>query len=192
MQRNFKLLFSIFLSCFLTPAWAHPDIDHVQDFGSGFMHLWLGSDHLIVMFAVGLYASRLKDTASLGLLGTFLVFMANGAIAAFLGIAISGIELGILLSLVILGVLLISNRRAPAKLISALMAGFALCHGYSHAVEITTEISAASYLIGLILSTAIIIGIGLGAGKVSHKRLVYLRTLTALISVTVGVLALVN
>lgn len=192
MQRTYQLLFSILFVCFLTPAWAHSGMDNVLSFESGLMHPWLGHDHLIVMFAVGLYASRLNGHTAIGLPFAFLVFMIGGAIVVFLGTAVPGVELGILLSLILMGALLISSKRPSAFLLFASMADFAFCHGYAHAIEITAGTHAAYYLFGLVSGTALLIGLGFLAGRLCRQQSINLRILTGVVSMTTGVLAFVH
>ena len=192
MHRNVKFLCSMLLVCFLTPVWAHSGLDHVMGFETGLLHPWSGFDHLIVMFAVGVCASGLNGMRAIGLPSVILAFTVVGASAVFLGAVVPVIDLGILLSLLVTGALLISSKQPPVFLLFPSLAGFAFCHGYAHAVEITEGAHIADYLIGLLSGTALIIGLGFSLSRLCSQRGVHLRLLTGLVNMTVGVLAFVN
>ena len=192
MHRNVKFIYSMLLVCFLTPVWAHSGLEHVMGIETGLLHPWSGFDHLIVMFAVGVYASGLNGIRAIGLSSVILAFMVTGASAVYLGAVVPGIDLGILLSLLVTGALLISSKQPPVFLLFPSMAGFAFCHGYAHAIEITEGAHVADYLIGFLSGTALIIGLGFSVSRICSQRGVHLRLLTGLVNMTVGVLAFVN
>ncbi|MDD5462524.1 MAG: HupE/UreJ family protein [Methylococcales bacterium] len=67
------------------------------------------------------------------------------------------------------GLILIFNPRLSAILATGLVAVFALCHGYVHAAEIATGADQLGYTAGFLLSTAMLHGLGIGAGLLSVK-----------------------
>lgn len=192
MHGNVRLICSMVLGSFLTPVWAHSGLDHVMGFEAGLLHPWSGFDHMIVMFAVGVYASGLTGVSAIGLPSVILAFTVGGASCVLLGAIVPDVELGILLSLIVTGALLISSKQPPVSLLFLSMAGFAFCHGYAHAVEISEDAHAADYLFGLLSGTALIIGLGFSICRLCSQRGSHLRLLTGLVNITVGVLAFVN
>jgi urease accessory protein len=143
------------------PALAHPGHE-----ASGFLHPFTGVDHLLVMVGVGLWAAMLAvrtPVATLLVPAAFLVMMAIGAAAGFAGIKLPLVEAAILASVFVVGGLLIGAVRLPAVWAMALVGLFAIFHGYAHALEAPAT-GAATYILGFLLATALLQGLGLGLG----------------------------
>ncbi len=115
----------------------------------------------------------------------FPLIMVVGGIAGMAGVPLPGIEIGIALSILALG-LAIAFAWRPAEWVAlALIAFFALCHGHAHGVELPRAADPADYAIGFVLATGMIhlfgIGVGLGLNKPVGGR--FARMLGALICV---------
>ena len=190
MKNYSKTLILFLLVGFLTPAWAHTGVAHTHSFVDGFMHPWSGIDHMLVMFAVGLYAATFKGGATLSLPANFLLFMSFGAGLAYLDITLPGVEKSIVFSLFIVGALLIVKTHLSRIFSIPLIAYFALCHGYAHAIEISPGDNERLYFSGFVLSTALLHSLGILAGWLNIKKPSYLRVLTGVVSIAVGTLAL--
>ncbi len=190
MKNCSKILVLLLLVSFLTPAWAHTGLGHTHSFVTGFMHPWSGFDHLLVMFAVGLYAVTLSGRAILSIPVSFLLFMAFGAGLAYLGIILPAVEQGIVSSLFILGLLLIVKTQLSRIILLPLIAYFALCHGYAHAIEMNPDGDGYLYLAGFVLSTALLRTLGMLVGRLSINKLTYFRVFTGVATIAVGTLAL--
>jgi urease accessory protein len=154
-------------------------------FGSGFAHPLTGPDHFLAMFAVGLWGAQMGGRRVWTLPVTFPLIMVAGGVAGILGLPLPGIEIGIALSIVSLG-LAIAFAWRPAEWVAlCLIAVFAVCHGYAHGTELPRAADPADFAIGFVLATGIIhlfgIGVGLGLGKPLGGRLA--RGLGALIGV---------
>ena len=78
MKKFIQIITTFLISISLTPVYAHTGIDAPYGFYSGFVHPWSGPDHLLVMFAVGLYAAALKHRGAILLPVSFVVFMMVG------------------------------------------------------------------------------------------------------------------
>ena len=144
-------------------------------FGSGFAHPLTGPDHFLAMFAVGLWGAQMGGRSVWTLPVTFPMIMVVGGVIGMLGLPLPGIEIGIALSILALG-LAISLAWRPAEWIAlALIAYFALCHGYAHGAELPLSADPADYAIGFVLATGMIhlfgIGVGLALNKPMHGRL---------------------
>lgn len=144
-------------------------------FGSGFEHPLTGPDHFLAMFAVGLWGAQIGGRSIWTLPVAFPLIMVLGGIAGIAGIPLPGVEIGIALSIIALG-LAIATAWRPAEWIALLLiAVFAICHGHAHGAELPNTADPADYAIGFVLATGFIhllgIGVGLALGKPFAGRL---------------------
>lgn len=180
-------LFSIFIGLFLLaePASAHITQGAQGGFGSGFEHPLTGPDHFLAMFAVGLWGAQMGGRRVWTLPVTFPLIMVIGGIGGMFGVPLPGIEIGIALSIVALGLAIAFAWRPSQWVALALIAFFAICHGYAHGVELPRAADPADYAIGFVVATGMIhlfgIGVGLGLNKPVGGRLS--RGLGALIAI---------
>jgi urease accessory protein len=165
---------AVMLGICVLPA---PDAAHIIQgsqcaFGSGFAHPLTGPDHFLAMFAVGVWGAQMGGRSVWTLPVAFPMIMVVGGVAGMIGIPLPGIEIGIALSILALG-LAIALAWRPAEWIALiLIAYFALCHGYAHGAELPRSTDPADYAIGFVLATGMIhlfgIGVGLGLNKPMH------------------------
>lgn len=157
---------------FLSPgiAAAHPG--HGADFHSGWMHPFMGLDHLLAMVAVGLLAVRIGGRGLWILPAAFLGSMVLGGMAATAGLALPAVEIGIMTSVLVLGVLLAVARVSPLWLSAGLVTLFAFFHGHAHATEMVASGSLAPVASGFLLATAVLHagGILIGMALASWQR----------------------
>lgn len=117
---------------------------------------------------------------------TFPLIMAAGGILGMSGFALPHVELGIALSVFVLGLAIALAWKAPEWVALLLIALFAVCHGYAHGVELPNAVDPASYAIGFVVATGLIhvagIAIGLLLGRPWKGQLS--RALGAAIAVT--------
>src|SRR3954464_10367112 len=72
-----------FATCLLAPAaFAHPGHDSGSGLSAGFLHPFLGLDHLLAMIAVGILAGQRGGRALVSLPASFIVAMIFGAYLA--------------------------------------------------------------------------------------------------------------
>lgn len=154
---------------FLTLASASAHTAHGTGWAAGFLHPWSGWDHLLALFAVGLWASQsgLREGFIYPL--TFLVAMALGGLWGMSGMGLAGFEVGILLSLVGFGALIATGSRIPLVAGMLIAAAFALFHGYAHGVEMPSGNSATIYSFGFLVSSAAISLLGVSLGLALRK-----------------------
>lgn len=155
----------------------------------GVLHPLGGLDHVLAFLAMGLWAAAAGRGATAGKLGIGLVAVAAGAALALNGIALPLIEYGVLASVLVLGLIVAAGARLT-QLGTALIAGFALLHGYAHGSEIPTLASSTLFVAGFIAASAAIQFVGLRFGRALelHPRL--MRASGALISFAGVALAL--
>jgi urease accessory protein len=90
--------------------------------------------------------------------------MLSGGFLALSGMRLAAVEPGILASLLLLGAALGMSWRPPLA-IAALFVGCAgFCHGFAHGAEMAPGTSASLYFSGMMASTLLLLGLGLGAG----------------------------
>lgn len=168
---------AMFLASLALPALAHPGHPggeaHGAGFADGFAHPFGGFDHLLAMLAVGLwavqFATRSGNRSSLWLLpAAFVLPMGAGFFFALNGIALPGVEAGIAVSVLILGLAVAFAARPPLLAAMAVTAGFALFHGFAHGAEMG-EGAATAYAAGMLLATALLHGGGLVAALLSQQ-----------------------
>ncbi|MCO6419378.1 HupE/UreJ family protein [Siccirubricoccus sp. KC 17139] len=146
------------------PALAHPGHGLEHGFAAGLAHPFLGLDHLLAMVTVGLLGGLLGGAARFALPGAFLAAMAAGAGLAMAGVALPGVEAGILASLIVLGALTALAVRLPLGAMAGLAALFGLLHGAAHGAELPGG-SAALYVAGFLVATAALHGLGLALAR---------------------------
>lgn len=144
------------------PAFAHTGVGAVHGMAAGFMHPFLGADHLLAMVGVGVWAAQINPRRCWLLPLAFVAVMIMGAVAGFAGVAVPQVELGILGSVLLLGVLIAAAPRLPAWLPVLLVAAFAFFHGHAHGTELPAEASSTSYALGLVAATALLHAAGIG------------------------------
>ncbi len=187
MKTKLISLFATLLSLSSLPAHAHTGIGAVHGLLDGVLHPLIGVDHLLVMLAVGLWAA-MRGGKSLWLLPmAFLTAMGVGAGLSMLGITIMAAESWVAFSVMAAGVLVWRNTRMSSALAVALVAVFALAHGYVHAAELADDADALAYSAGFLLTTATLHGLGVAVGLLAAARLKMLGTGFGLLCAVVGV-----
>ena len=152
-------------------ASAHTGIGATTGFLHGFWHPIGGIDHVLAMVAVGLFAAQLGGRALWAVPATFVAVMAAGGALGMAGLALPAVEVGIALSVLVLGLVVLAGRRWPLGLAMALVAVFAVFHGHAHGSEMPVDASGLSYGLGFMLATALLhlagIGLGIGLGRLA-------------------------
>ncbi|WP_425617030.1 HupE/UreJ family protein [Anatilimnocola sp. NA78] len=152
---------------FCSTAAAHPGHLHspsASGFESGFFHPFLGLDHLLAMFAVGLLATQIGGRAIWALPAAFLGMMVAGGALGMTGFALPGIEIGIALTVVGLGIALAYGKKYPLAVAAVVIGLFGLLHGHAHGAEMPGSLQPALYATGFVLATAGLHLAGIGAG----------------------------
>ena len=149
-------------------AWAHVESGKAGGFVSGLSHPVSGLDHVLAMIAVGLWGAQLGRPALWLLPVAFPMMMAFGGMLGLMGIPLPGIEVGIAVSGVVLGALILGETRMP--LIGALLvvAFFAVFHGHAHGTELSPGQNAMLYSLGFVICTGTLHGVGIGMG-LAHR-----------------------
>lgn len=145
-------------------AMAHTGVGADGGFAHGFWHPITGLDHVLAMVLVGVLAWQLGGRA-LGLVpATFALVMAAGGVLAVAGLALPLVEVGIALSVVVLGAAVALGLRASVAVAMGVAGLFAIFHGHAHGAEMPGDASGLAYGIGFIIATAALHLGGLGLG----------------------------
>jgi urease accessory protein len=168
------------LLCLPVIAQAHPDHAGLA-LRDGFLHPWLGLDHLLAMLAVGLWARQLQSVSANGgqprSFGSMLMlpalFMLAVAVGAMGGAQLGGsglIETLIATSLIALGTLLAIARRLPLAATIALISSMGLAHGWAHGAEMPADAPMQAFFAGFLSATALLHLCGIGLASLALNR----------------------
>ncbi|WP_263261553.1 HupE/UreJ family protein [Pseudomonas sp. RIT-PI-S] len=149
----------------LLPALASAHPGHGDGVLAGASHPLSGLDHLLAMVAVGLWAAQQQGRGRWALPCTFLAAMLLGGVLGFAGVSLPGLESGIAASVLALGLAVALAIRPPLPLAMLATAGFALCHGLAHGLELPAMASAWTYALGFIGATALLHGAGFALAR---------------------------
>lgn len=166
------------------PAAAHDGTGLAGGFISGFRHPLAGYDHLLAMVAVGLWGAILGRPLVVALPAIFPAMMVLGGVAGMAGLPAPPVELGIALSVLVLGVAIALAWRAPVWLACLMVGAFALFHGYAHGQELPSAADPLGYSAGFVLATGLLhlAGVAIGLVALRPGGLVALRALGGLIA----------
>jgi urease accessory protein len=147
-----------------TSALAHTGVGDTSGFAHGFVHPLGGHDHLLAMIMVGLFAYGLGGRALWLVPLTFVGVMALGGFLGVAEIPVPFIEIGIALSVVVLGAIVAFGIKPPVAAAMAIVGLFAIFHGHAHGAEMPMDASGVAYGVGFMLATALLHMAGIGIG----------------------------
>jgi urease accessory protein len=149
------------------PAFAHPFYTTVGDFAAGYTHAFLGLDHLLAMFAVGLWAMRAGGRALVRVPLLFCGAIALGIALAGAGLALPGVEPLVAASVLALGLLLTAQRGGAPAYAVVLIAIFGLLHGFAHGASDAPGMAA---IVGLLLASVTLHAAGAATAFLLDRR----------------------
>lgn len=163
---------STIASLLVLAGWPLSALAHTGDhsglagFTAGFVHPFTGADHLAAMVAVGLWsalaARRWQDM--LAAPAAFMAMLLAGAALGRFGVSMPAVEPIIGISLLVLGLLVITRWRLPMPAAVVLAGSFALFHGHAHGQELTTAADATLALGGMVAASLLLQGTGIALG----------------------------
>ena len=162
------VLWVVLLAAVATPsnAWAHIQAGEAGGFVSGFHHPISGLDHVVAMVAVGLWGAQLGAPAMWLLPVAFPMVMAFGGMMGLLGIPLPGVEIGIALSAVVLGLMDLGEKRPPVWIAALIVGIFAIFHGHAHGTELPPGESGLLYSAGFVIATGCLHAVGITIGLI--------------------------
>jgi len=148
-------------------TWAHIEGGQAAGFITGLQHPWSGLDHVLAMIAVGLWGAQLGNPAIWLLPIAFPMMMAMGATMGLLGIPVPGVEIGIALSAIVLGTMILVEVRPNLAVAIAIVGVFAIFHGHAHGTELPLGQSGLLYSMGFVIATGCLHALGIALGLVN-------------------------
>jgi urease accessory protein len=149
-------------------VFAHVETGSATGFFHGFVHPISGWDHVLAMIAVGLWGAQLGAPAVWLLPVTFPMVMAFGGMLGLMGVSIPGVEVGIALSAIVLGVMVLGEARPPLAVAAVIVGIFAIFHGHAHGTELPQGASGLLYSIGFVVATGCLHAVGITLG-LAHR-----------------------
>jgi urease accessory protein len=150
-----KLVFFTLLLA-TTTANAHQGEGVAGGLASGFMHPLLGWDHVAAMVAVGLWGAVLGNPAIWMLPVVFPLVMAIGGALGVIGVSLPGVEIGIAVSALVLGCMVLFAARPPLWLAAVIVGFFAIFHGHAHGTELPDAANPLAFSLGFVLATGLL------------------------------------
>jgi len=151
------------------PASAHSGTGLAGGFVSGLVHPLTGFDHLLAMVSVGLWGAFLGRPLIYVLPVIFPAVMVVGAALGMLGIPLPTVDIGVALSVLVLGASIALSLRAPVWAASAIVGAFAIFHGYAHGRELPSAADPVGYSVGFVLATGLLHVMGIGIGFLNER-----------------------
>jgi urease accessory protein len=154
------------LAAFLAPtaALAHVGVGNTSGFMHGFMHPLSGLDHQLAMILVGVFAYQLGGRALWLVPLTFVSVMALGGFLGVMGTPVPFVEIGIALSVIVLGAIVAFGIKAPVAVAMGAVGLFAIFHGHAHGSEMPLDVSGFEYGICFMLATSMLHAAGIFIG----------------------------
>jgi urease accessory protein len=121
------------------------------------------------MVSVGLWGAFLGRPLIYLLPVIFPAVMAGGAVLAMFGVPLPPVELGIALSVFVLGACIGLAIKAPIWAAALIVATFALFHGYAHGRELPSAADPVGYSAGFVLATGLLHVAGIAVGTLNAR-----------------------
>jgi urease accessory protein len=176
VQRSTVLMVASFVLLVGSTAFAHPHHEihqhasgEIHGFGAGLLHPLFGVDHLLAMLTVGVLAARTGHRGVWILPLAFLGSMTVGGAVGMSGRALIGVESGIALSVILLGVAVAIGRNQPLAFLFAACGLFGFYHGHAHGAEMPAMSQPMLYALGFVAATAALHLAGIGIGHFFAK-----------------------
>jgi urease accessory protein len=118
------------------------------------------------MVAVGLFVAELGGRALWLVPLTFIAVMAAAGITGMAGVRLPFVEIGIGMSVVVLGLVVAFQFSLPTLVAMTLVGFFAIFHSHAHGVEMPNAASGLHYGVGFVCATALLHSTGVGFGRV--------------------------
>jgi len=165
---------------------AHGTVSGSSGFVSGILHPIFGLDHLLAMLAVGMISVKMGGKAIWYVPLFFIIVMFLGSNIGIYYPDIIDAEIGISLSILVLGLSLFITKRIPLFVIYIGVGLFALLHGHAHGVEMPFAGDPFYYALGFMSGSALIHLLSIGIMELvqkSSKSVLLTKIIASLISV---------
>jgi urease accessory protein len=157
---------ALFAALWPSLAWAHTEQGRAEGLLAGLHHPVSGLDHVLAMVSVGLWGAQLGAPAVWLLPVTFPMVMALGGMLGLMGVPVPGVEVGIALSGLLLGLAVLTEWRPPLWTAAAIVGFFAIFHGHAHGRELPAGARGLLYSLGFVVATGTLHAVGIGIGVI--------------------------
>jgi urease accessory protein len=144
-------------------------VEAIGPFLAGVSHPVLGVDHFLAMFSVGLVSAIMGGRHYWLVPLCFVGVMPIGWLLGQMNMPFPPVEIGISLSVILLGAAALWARQLDARLIYTAVVIFSLHHGYAHGQETPFKSELLQYAAGFMMGTAAIHVLGLFAGDMLYR-----------------------
>ncbi|WP_413701278.1 HupE/UreJ family protein [Psychromonas sp. KJ10-10] len=149
-----KIFIAIFAMIFTLPELAFAHSGGTEGaFMSGLGHPVLGLDHLLAMLSVGILSAQMGGRSIWSVPLTFVIIMLLGGVLGMNDIPVFSVELGIAISVILLGIAIASEKKLVPLLAMLFVGIFAIFHGHAHGTEMPYLAEPALYTLGFITGT---------------------------------------
>jgi urease accessory protein len=148
------------IALLVTPyAVAHGGVIISNGLADGFMHPAAGLDHLVIAIAAGFWAARSGDHGVQDMT-YFLSLLLVGLLLGVFCLQFPQLELSTMLLVMLIAAFVAMSIAAPQYIGYVFFGGLAIYHGITHILEIPALITITGYIIGLLLSTGLLLMLG--------------------------------
>lgn len=161
-------------------AWAHVGADGAHHHGfadtlaHAFTHPFGGADHLAAMLAVGAWSALAfgQGGKAWRAPAAFVALLIAGCVAGFAGLQVPAVEPMIAASVLVLGLLLMVQKKMAWGAAAALAGVFAVFHGAAHGYELMEDSASAALavVLGMAAGSAVLHGAGMLVGHAVMQR----------------------
>jgi urease accessory protein len=168
-----QAMLTVAAGIFILPAIgnAHAIGTNAGGFLSGLEHPVFGPDHLLAMFAVGLWGAQIGGRSVWELPVAFPLIMTFGGTLGIMGIPFPYTEILIAASMIVLGLAVAFAWRPASWLSIAVVGAFAIFHGHAHGAELPSSANPLAYALGFVVATGLIHIAGIAFGLVLGKAM---------------------
>ena len=169
-----RIFFIITVLLIFKPLYAHT-FTGMNGFYDGLSHPVLGLDHFLAMVCVGVVSSQIGGRAIWTVPSLFVLFMIIGGAAGLfieiLAITLSNIiEMGIIFSVIFLGLSIAIDKKLPTIIIMIAVVFFGSFHGLAHGIEMPWAANPILFALGFSSGTAALHLFGVGIGLILIKK----------------------
>lgn len=156
---------------FASEAFAHhTDETLITAFTAGAFHAVIGFDHILALLAIGIWSSRHGARLERWMPVVFVIAMLYGLVMATAGHALPAVEIGVAVSVAILGLLLAASLTFRLPIAFFLVAVFAVFHGFAHADSFVGSEYLASTWAGLLAASIALQALGMWIGRLIQRH----------------------
>ena len=141
-------------------ALAHSGAGLTAGLADGFMHPATGLDHLLIAIAAGFWAARSGDHG-VSDVAYFVSLLLAGMLLGICCLMFPELQLPALLVMVLTMMFVALSIAAPQYFAYIFFGSFAVYHGLVHILEMPALTTVTGYMVGLLLSTGLLMMLGL-------------------------------